>query len=207
MVFATTGDMMHRRLLLVALPLLIATTALAAVSYTWVSAGVTWTCSATSTARLYKCVSPTGRVLYVTGDTETGCKPGDPTCKETRTIREDQGTMCMEPIEVTTSTPGQITSTVKSGVDGDPSQLFVLVPCDDPVSAKADEDPPKEAGRGSYDTGGGYDTGGSYDPGTPDAAGAPDEAAAPLDPGAASDTGAAGDTGAPADTGSPSEAG
>lgn len=45
-----------------------------ASTQTYASRGEVYTCTATVMSKLYRCTSPKGNVVYVTGDTENGCR-------------------------------------------------------------------------------------------------------------------------------------
>ena len=42
--------------------------------HVWTSAGVRYACSVTANSKVFRCVSPDGKVVYVSGDTEQGCR-------------------------------------------------------------------------------------------------------------------------------------
>ncbi len=42
--------------------------------HVWTSAGVRYACSVTANSKVFRCVSPEGKVVYVSGDTEQGCR-------------------------------------------------------------------------------------------------------------------------------------
>ena len=63
------------------------------VQHVWTSAGVRYACSATANPKVFRCVSPEGKVVYVSGDTEQGCRGnGDLVLM----IRRDEGTACYQ---------------------------------------------------------------------------------------------------------------
>lgn|GEM_PF-6698984 len=97
-----------------------------AENHLWRSGGVAYTCASTGDPKIYRCVSPVGKVVYVTGDTEQGCRPpGSPVT--TVDIRRAEETVCYQDLAA------------------DPNEALGALPSDEPA---AYTDEPLFAARG-----------------------------------------------------------
>jgi hypothetical protein len=68
-----------------------------ASTHSWTSSGVKYFCQQSATGVYWKCISPTGGVVYVTGDTENGCHGDGKHAEDYRLIRTEK-TACYRDI-------------------------------------------------------------------------------------------------------------
>ena len=130
--------MSRSRVLATLVALLLSASAYAAVTFTWNAAGMNWTCTATGVPRHFRCVSPVGQVIYLTGDTEAGCMPEDEDCNMEVSIKRDEGSVCWE--ETTPKVAGNTRPTKPASTKEVSLQDAVLaeVPCEDGIPEYGD---------------------------------------------------------------------